>query len=436
MKYNHVIKRITCPVGTGLAGYTRKPTSIGIYDDLYLQALLLEDQHKQRLLLFCADLIGFDAAFVNRMRRWITRQDASLTAASVIFSATHTHCGPATCRFIESVGKADDQYLRFLEQSIKDSVRELLDGPMKPGNLYCGVGRCNLAVNRRLPVVAKATSGAGGEGESGGSDFVMRPNRKGPVDRFLAVMQIRGKAEQIVLFNYGCHPTTRGGYTISGDYPAAAARRLCASTDQTRHAMFLQGGAGDNRVPCTSEDGSSFVPGDSDKVIEYGNEVAKAVERILKGKLRRIKPRFAAARATFKLRYSRTKPEVPPEFEREYRKLVRWRLHNESKSAVAMEWTVWRLATNCVLMAIPGEVCHMIGKRARKTSGAEFAFFAGYANGTPCYIPTDRILDEGGYEADRSMVVYGHPYLLDKGIDKAIDNNLQRALADVNVSSV
>ena len=34
MKYNHVVKRITCPVGTGLAGYTRKPTSIGIYDDL------------------------------------------------------------------------------------------------------------------------------------------------------------------------------------------------------------------------------------------------------------------------------------------------------------------------------------------------------------------------------------------------------------------
>ena len=30
-----------------------------------------------------------------------------------------------------------------------------------------------------------------------------------------------------------------------------------------------------------------------------------------------------------------------------------------------------------------------------------------YANDTPCYIPTRRVLDEGGYEADRTMIYYG-----------------------------
>jgi hypothetical protein len=32
-----------------------------------------------------------------------------------------------------------------------------------------------------------------------------------------------------------------------------------------------------------------------------------------------------------------------------------------------------------------------------------------YANDVPCYIPSKRILDEGGYEADSSMISYARP---------------------------
>ena len=425
MKYAHVMKRITPRVGTGLAGYNRKPTSSGVYDDLYLQALLLDDEHEGRLLLFSADLLGFDAAFVNRMRRWIARQDAQLTAASVVFSATHTHCGPATCRFVECVGKVDADYMRFLERSIKDAVRELLSSPLKRGSLYCGSGRCGLAINRRGTVRRRV-------GGKMIDQFVMRPNPDGPVDHGLAVLQIRGKGEDVVLLNYACHPTTRGGYAISGDYPGAATRYLRASSYGIRHAMFLQGGAGDNRVPCTNADGSSFAPGDADRVIEYGDKVARAAERILKGKMRRMKPRFAAARVTFTLPYGTTTPEVSDALKREHRKVSRWRLRNEGDKGVAMDWTVWRLADDCVLTALPGEVCHKIGTRAKKISGASFPLFLGYSNGDPCYIPTDQILQEGGYEGDTSMAVYGHPYLFAEGIDELLDRHLRRALAKLD----
>ena len=34
---------------------------------------------------------------------------------------------------------------------------------------------------------------------------------------------------------------------------------------------------------------------------------------------------------------------------------------------------------------------------------------AAYANGMPCYISSRRLLDEGGYEVDSSMVSYGQP---------------------------
>jgi hypothetical protein len=36
-------------------------------------------------------------------------------------------------------------------------------------------------------------------------------------------------------------------------------------------------------------------------------------------------------------------------------------------------------------------------------------WIAAYSNDIPCYIPSRRILSEGGYEADQSMIFYGHP---------------------------
>ena len=426
MKYAHAMKRITPRVGTGLAGFNRKPMSNGVYDDLYLQGLLLDDEHGERLLLFCADLIGFDSAFVRRMRRWITRQDAQLTAASVVFSATHTHCGPATCTFVECVGKVSDDYLRFLERSIKETVRELLGAPLKQGSLNCGTGRCGLAVNRRLKE-RRRVNGKIVE------QFAMRPNPDGSIDHTLTVLQVKGKSEDVVLVNYACHPTTRGGYMISGDYPAAATRYLRASSYRPRHAMFLQGGAGDTKVPSTNADGTSFAVGDANQVIEYGDKIARAAERILKGNMRRITPRFAAARATFTLPYGTRRPEVADAFSRQYGRLSRWRARNEGDKGVAMDWTVWRLADDCVLAALPGEVCHMIGKRAKKISGAKFPLFLGYSNGNPCYIPTDQILEEGGYEGDTSMAVYGHPFLFAEGIDEMLDSKLRRAMAELDV---
>ena len=421
MRYSHVIKRITPRVGTGLAGYSREATSHGIYDDLYLQAVLLDDGKKGRLLLVVADLIGFDAHFVSRMRRWIVGQDAGLTHSSIIFSATHTHCGPGTCRFIDGVGKIDEEYMNFLEHRIKHAVLELLSSRIKPGTLYCGSGSCSLAMNRRLPVKTV-------EDGKTVKDIAMRPNPDGPVDHHIGVMQIKGQDEEIILFNYACHPTTRGGYLISGDFPAAATRYLRASSYEKREAMFLQGALGDVRVPCVSDDGASFVVGDSDNVVEYGNRLAQAVERILDGNLREVKPSFAAQSVELVLPYSNTEPSASPSQRKDYETLVRWRLENEGDKGIRLEWIVWRLADECVLMALPGEACTMIGKMAKEMSEVAYPFFVGLTNGNPAYIPTDKILREGGYEGNSSMVPYGHPYLLKPGIDEMLGNKLKHVL--------
>jgi hypothetical protein len=43
-----------------------------------------------------------------------------------------------------------------------------------------------------------------------------------------------------------------------------------------------------------------------------------------------------------------------------------------------------------------------------------------YANDVMAYIPSERVLKEGGYEADSSMIYYGHPTKWAPGLEEKI----------------
>ena len=48
-----------------------------------------------------------------------------------------------------------------------------------------------------------------------------------------------------------------------------------------------------------------------------------------------------------------------------------------------------------------------------------------YANAMPCYICSKRLLDEGGYEVDSSMVSYGQPSRLAPGAEDKIVHEIK-----------
>ncbi|MES2736236.1 MAG: hypothetical protein V4672_07945 [Verrucomicrobiota bacterium] len=43
-----------------------------------------------------------------------------------------------------------------------------------------------------------------------------------------------------------------------------------------------------------------------------------------------------------------------------------------------------------------------------------------YTNDVPCYIPSQRVWEEGGYEAAGAMVYYGRPNRFASGIEEII----------------
>jgi len=60
---------------------------------------------------------------------------------------------------------------------------------------------------------------------------------------------------------------------------------------------------------------------------------------------------------------------------------------------------IWRFGERIDLLALGGEVCVDYALRLKKELGAERVWPVAYANEVPCYIPSERVLREGGYEA-------------------------------------
>jgi hypothetical protein len=71
---------------------------------------------------------------------------------------------------------------------------------------------------------------------------------------------------------------------------------------------------------------------------------------------------------------------------------------------------VWRLGGEVLWVALGGEVVVDYALRLKKELGGERpVWVTGYANDVMAYIPSVRVLKEGGYEADSSMIYYGMP---------------------------
>jgi hypothetical protein len=48
-----------------------------------------------------------------------------------------------------------------------------------------------------------------------------------------------------------------------------------------------------------------------------------------------------------------------------------------------------------------------------------------YTNDVPCYIPSQRVWEEGGYEGGGAMIYYGRPTRFSSGIENIIASGVQ-----------
>jgi hypothetical protein len=94
---------------------------------------------------------------------------------------------------------------------------------------------------------------------------------------------------------------------------------------------------------------------------------------------------------------------------------------------------VWRLGSGPTLVALGGEVVVDYSLRLKKELGPDRTWVAGYANDVMAYIPSYRILKEGGYEGGGAMLYYGLPTVwgprVEELIVKAVHDQVKRVRA-------
>ena len=83
------------------------------------------------------------------------------------------------------------------------------------------------------------------------------------------------------------------------------------------------------------------------------------------------------------------------------------------------------------LVALGGEVVIDYDLRIKKEYGDKGLIVAGYSNDVMSYIPSARVLKEGGYEAEDSMIYYGLPGRYSDEVETQVMDAVHQVMARV-----
>jgi len=88
----------------------------------------------------------------------------------------------------------------------------------------------------------------------------------------------------------------------------------------------------------------------------------------------------------------------------------------------------WTFGKDLAMVFLAGEVVVDYALRLSTELDAERLWITAYANDAPCYIASKRILREGGYEADSSMIYYGRPARLMPETEEILIDTVRKLL--------
>jgi len=387
-----------------MAGYAGRPgPSEGVLLDLHAKALALVDAQDQRLVIVTMDLISIPLAVRESVLSQAEKQ-FGLQPAEILLNVSHTHCGPMISpKTITNwgidpiyVGKTA-AYVKELETKIIEVIGAAL-AKVQPSKLSYGHARCGFAMNRRLPT------------EKGVQNS---PYPEGPVDHDVPVLRVETTDGKLtaVLFGYACHNTTLGIQKLNGDYAGFAQRDLEAAYPEAV-ALFLMGCGGDQ---------NPYPRGKPELAEQHGRTLANAVEAALLPAPVVLEPKLATSLELCPLAFGplpseeilqqRAKSTNIYESHHAAEVLELLKAHEGKVPEYQFPVQVIRLGGKLTLVALGEETVIDYSLRIKRelAGNGELVWVAGYSNLVTCYVPSRRVLLEGGYEAAGAMIYTSLP---------------------------
>jgi len=376
---------------------SRDRPSDGITADLRVKALALQDQSGKTTVIVTAALIGFNKNLSDIIAKRCQKQ-YGLTRDRLMLNASHTHSGPVLSL---DGGGPSSKRTPHEKQVIADYTKDLLDKivdlvgravtDLAPAKLQFDQGLAGFAVNRRRS----------------------RPNTRqfpGPVDHDVPVLAVRAPDGKLraILFGYACHATTMSAYQINADYPGYAQTELERLYPGVV-AMFVQGcGADSNPLPRFHSDDPALVQRSLALCIRYGKTLADAVDLVLRGKMAPVAGPlttvFDSVEIPFEPLPSRSELEArlkDPDINRRdqaQRTLKALDAGTKIPERTPYAIQILHFGSGLNIIALSGEVVVDYSLRLKAAHGWDDTWVAGYSNEMPGYIPSKRVVLEGGYE--------------------------------------
>jgi hypothetical protein len=387
-----------------LAGYAgRKRPADKVDHPLWVQALALRNASGERFVFVALDNCEVSHAFMQPVVQQFTDK-FQLDRGAVAVVSSHTHSGPVLDETLTDMvqpppadREAIEKYSRALKVQLVDVVGAALAN-LQPALLEYGQGRATFAMNRRVYQ---------------GDKVVFGDNPDGPVDWDVPVLRVKGTngAVRAILFGYACHGTSvRGGddwYVVSGEYMAYARQHLEAHQPGAI-AMFLTGMGADSD------------PAPRGRLLDarrHGLELAGSVIGVLDRPMRPVRDAFKFAYEEVELPFvdppNRAQLEKDARGEDIYTKLraeaylKRLDSGQPLPTSVKLPVAALRFGDDLTFLLLGGEVVVDYPRRLKRLLAADHLWPIGYAYETPCYIPSARLIKEGGYETESSLIYYG-----------------------------
>ena len=399
-----------------MSGYAaRSRPAEGKQHELWAKALALEASDGTTGLIVTLDLVGIDRGLADVVCRRLASKHG-LARDQIALCTSHTHSGPVVGGNLSAMYFLDDAQQKLVDDYAEQLVEKIVAvsgealADRSPAMLRWGTGTATFATNRRNNPEAEVIARRGSGMLVGPSDHDV------PV---LGVYEPSGKL-RAVLFGYACHATVLSGYEWSGDYPGYAQAAL-----EARHegavALFWAGCGGDqNPLPRRRVE----------LAIMYGNALADAVDEVLAGDMHlvatELETSFSLVDLPFGEMPSREQLEEATQSDNRYeasrarRLLERWDAEGGLDAQYPYPVQAWRLGGEILFVTLGGEVVVDYALRLKSELAADRAWIAAYANDVMAYIPSRRVLAEGGYEGGGAMVYYGQPTIWDPAVEDLI----------------
>ena len=409
-----------------MSGYaSRNHPSEGVRQNLWARALVIEAAPGGRVAIVTTDLVGLPAEVTTEVAARARRQ-FGIERARLLLNSSHTHTGPVVWPALATMfdgppaeeAKLRDYAARLVDDLVSVIGKAIAD--LSPAEVAYGFGEVGFAINRREPTATGVKIGV---------------NPSGPGDHEVPILRVSGPGGRVraILFAYACHNTTLGGdfYQLSGDYAGFAEARL-ESDYPGATALFMELCGGDQN------------PNPRNTLVlaeQHGEALAGEVRRVLAASLSAVRGPLRVAYVVTSLPFA---PRQRAEYEadlkdpkasgsllRRARKMIDAIDSGHPVRDVSYPVQAIRFGKDLTLLALGGEVVVDYDLRAKREYPGEPLMVAGYSNAVMGYIPSERILREGGYEAVDNLIYYGQPGPFAPGVEARVFDAIHQAMKKV-----